>query len=373
MKTLHALLVDDDKQALETMGMILEMDSFKVSTAVSGQQALERLEMAEETPPQVDFLIVDLDMGNLSGIELLTEMGRRGHSLPVMVVTGFASKGTVVELLRQGVSDFLDKPIHLEEFRIRVQRIANEALKRRRDAASAPPPLSATSFRTVSVLDFANLGIPYSLRRLIDPAFSGNLVLASRKPSGYDILLADVSGNDAESFFISALIKSFFDKCRAEDLDGRQFLHRLNQVILEGSLKHREVRALYLRVNRSGRRLEVTPSGFPARILIGLGESNPHLLEFSGASLGIADGHSQSVCEVPYGRGDRIFIYAGKALGDTEGRSHPDGKGSCIGASLLALGSWPLEEMMENVWRGIQQQAGEGWEHEGILLGLELP
>jgi len=140
MKSIHALLVDDDKAALETMGMILEMDDYRVSTADSGLTALERLENAEENPPGIDFMVVDLDMNNLSGIGLLTEMRKRGHDIPVMVVTGFASKNTVVELLRQGVSDFLDKPIHMEEFRIRVHRLANEALRRRKQSGAGPPP-----------------------------------------------------------------------------------------------------------------------------------------------------------------------------------------------------------------------------------------
>src|SRR5690242_13717724 len=108
MKTIHALLVDDDSQALATMGTILEMDDFVVSTAGSGQSALERLESAEEELPKVDFMVMDLDMANLSGTELLQEMRERGHTQPVMVVTGHASRATVVELLRYGVSDFLD-------------------------------------------------------------------------------------------------------------------------------------------------------------------------------------------------------------------------------------------------------------------------
>ena len=131
MSSLHALLVDDDIQALETMGLILEMDNYQVTTAHDGVQALVSLEKGEERQCGMDFLVIDLDMQSLSGIELITEIRKRGYEIPVMVVTGYASKGTVVELLRKGVTDFLDKPIMVEEFRMRVNRLADEALRRR--------------------------------------------------------------------------------------------------------------------------------------------------------------------------------------------------------------------------------------------------
>jgi two-component system, OmpR family, response regulator len=123
------LLVDDDKQARETMGMILEMDGVDVCYARNGKHALARLEKIGGEFPPIDLVILDLEMPEFSGMELLVELEGRKGTLPVMVVTGYASKKTVVELLRHGVVEYLDKPIQMVEFRARVKEILKHIQK----------------------------------------------------------------------------------------------------------------------------------------------------------------------------------------------------------------------------------------------------
>jgi DNA-binding response OmpR family regulator len=375
MKSIHALLVDDDQAALETMGLILEMDDYAVSKAHSGQAALERLERAAQERPGVDFMVVDLDMGNLSGIELLTEMRRRGYSIPVMVVTGYASKGTVVELLRQGVSDFLDKPIHMEEFRIRVHRLANEALRRRKEIPPAPTgsaPIEAP-FRAATVLDLGNLGIPYALCRLLDDGPRNKLVMACRKRACYEIFLADVKGADAESFYVSVLIKTFFDRCRTRELSGPEFLRQLNQVIHAGALRKQDVGALLIRIHHADRRMEVFPAGLPSQWFMGLGETRPRMLAFSGAPLGARAEPGRTTCEVPFGHGDRLFIFSGREFPDPDAGAPIGRETARLEESILSQGMGPVDEMAESIWREIKPESGEARQYDAFLLGLELP
>ncbi|MDB5103459.1 MAG: atoC [Fibrobacteres bacterium] len=372
MKTIHALLVDDDTQSLETMGLILEMDEYLVSRASSGRMALERMEGAELAQPTVDFLVMDLDMANLSGIELLTEMRRRGHNIPVMVVTGFASKGTVVELLRQGVVDFLDKPIHLEEFRIRVRRMANEALKRRRRIAPPRDPAVESAdapFRSLTVLDLANLGVPYSLRRQLDAPERNSLVLACRRPSGFDILLADIPGQDAESFYASVLIKTHFDRCRSQKMEGGEFMASLNRVIFDGAFKKRDLEAIFIRIRYGERRIEIHPAGLPCQCLVGLGGTAPRALSFSGSPLGSVQEPGLTVCGFPYLHGDRIFF-----VSDTR-PAH--GEAHKASAAILRESRMPgpqdnLDATADGLWRDMRSASIEGESHDFLLLGLEL-
>jgi CheY-like chemotaxis protein len=389
MKSIHALLVDDDKHALETMGLILEMDEFLVSKAESGRMALERLESAEEHPPEVDFLVVDLDMDNLSGIELLTEMRRRGHNTPVMVVTGFASKGTVVELLRQGVADFLDKPIHLEEFRVRVHRMANKALKRRRRAGSppsAPPFANPVPSRSVTVMDLGNLGMPYALRRMIGAPERNHTVMACKKPHGFDILLADVRGADAESFYVSVLIKTFFDKHRAGNAEACRFLAALNQMILDGALRKQDIGALFLRIQPLDRRIEIHPAGFPSQCWLGLGGTAPRMLSFAGSPLGLVKDPGFTSCDLDYRRGDRLFILSEPQApprlahrgADAESLRSAAGVppgGRRLRESILTQEFGGVCEMAEGIWRNLRgdtEGGGAGGEEDPLLLGFEL-
>jgi DNA-binding response OmpR family regulator len=373
MKSIHALLVDDDKAALETMAMILEMDEYQVSTAFSGQMALERLESAEGSTPAVDFMVVDLDMSNLSGIELLTEMRRRGHDIPVMVVTGFASKNTVVELLRHGVADFLDKPIHVEEFRIRVHRIANEALRRRKEKPSTDPEPIASHFRSSTVLDLGNLGIPYALCRLLDESPQNKVVLAARKRFGYDILLADARGADSESFYVSVLIKTFFDKARSREIPALEFMRELNQVIMAGALRKHAVDALFIRIYQAERRIEILPAGYPCQCFIGLGDSRPQMCSFTGDPLGAVADPGRTVCEMSFDRGDRLFIYSecmepGFDWDKTNGQ-----EATRLKEAILSHGPATVDRMAESIWRDLKPEAGNCREQDAVLLGLELP
>jgi len=143
-------------------------------------------------------------------------------------------------------------------------------------------------------------------------------MMACRKRFGYDILLADVKGADAESFYISVLIKTFFDRCRGKDLPVPEFMRELNQVILAGALKKLEVGALFIRIRQAERRMEVLSAGYPSQWFMGLGGTGPRMLSFSGSPLGAGPEPGRTVCEIPFGRGDRLFIFPETGFPESE-------------------------------------------------------
>lgn len=387
MSALHAMLVDDDTQALETMGLILEMDNYRVSTVPDGLQALLCLEKGDESLSEVDFLVIDLDMQNLSGIELLAEIRKRGYEIPVMVVTGYASKGTVVELLRKGVTDFLDKPIHVEEFRMRVNRLAEEAIRRRTPGiGQRGRGRIVQPFRASSVLDLARAGVPYSVRRSIGAACANSLVLAERKPHGLDILLADVEGTDSESFYVSVLVKTCFDRWRKDPIAGREFLATLNGILLGGSLKPKEVRALFLRIHTAGKRVDAYLAGYPCWAFMGLGGPSPKSACLQGEALGATRRPGQMVVEFPYVPGDRFFVLPGKEAGaDGEGPSGKETGDSAesgwpwarLRENILCLGGEDLDNLTDEIWTELGGSEDSGQPLPAtrgeFLLGLELP
>lgn len=375
MSSLHALLVDDDTQALETMGLILEMDNYRVTTAPDGVQALLCMEKEEERQAQVDFLVIDLDMQSLSGIELLAELRKRGYEQPVMVVTGYASKGTVVELLRRGVIDFLDKPILVDEFRMRVNRLADEVLRRRSlspgERASAR---SAPAYRASSVLDLARLGMPYALRRRIGASAETALILAARKPHGIDLLFADVEGADPESFYVSVLVKSFFDRWRKEPIEGGEFMAALNQVVLGGVLEPKTVRAMLLRIHAGGKRVEAHLAGYPCWLFLRLGGAAPESASLLGDALGASPRPGRTVAEFPYAAGDRLFVLPGREPDDSPETGWLWAR---LRENIQCLRGQDLDALADDIWmdmRGAARADAPITAPGGIfLLGLELP
>lgn len=106
----HILLVDDDASLLKLLGMRLESRGFRVTTAESGRQALERL-----NEPRPDLVLSDLRMDEMDGLELFHEIQRQAPGLPVIILTAHGSIPEAVNATRQGVFSFLTKPVDREE------------------------------------------------------------------------------------------------------------------------------------------------------------------------------------------------------------------------------------------------------------------
>ena len=106
----HILLVDDDASLLKLLGMRLESRGYKVTTAESGRQALERLEQLRP-----DLVLSDLRMDEMDGLALFHQLQKRAPGLPVIILTAHGSIPDAVSATRQGVFSFLTKPVDRDE------------------------------------------------------------------------------------------------------------------------------------------------------------------------------------------------------------------------------------------------------------------
>ncbi|HNT34949.1 MAG TPA: response regulator, partial [bacterium] len=123
----HILIADDEERILSSLSMALENIGYDVSTASSGSEAMEKLLGCIEGSRPVDLLISDIQMAGMNGLELLDKINDSGLEIPVMVITGFGDKGMVVELMRKGCADYIDKPLEPVSFTNRVQAVLNSS------------------------------------------------------------------------------------------------------------------------------------------------------------------------------------------------------------------------------------------------------
>jgi CheY-like chemotaxis protein/DNA-binding XRE family transcriptional regulator len=114
----HVLLVDDDRSALVVASAFLRKAEFEVTTATSGDEALQIL----ATGLPVHVLVTDYAMPGLSGLDLVELALERRPDLPALVITGYGRDGELGRLPeRVGV---LSKPFARAEFIQRVQDLA---------------------------------------------------------------------------------------------------------------------------------------------------------------------------------------------------------------------------------------------------------
>jgi len=107
----NVLIVDDE----ETLILIIETrfedykDQFRVLTASNGKEAIRILESKV-----VDFVVTDLNMPILDGIELLAYMSAKFPTIPAIAMTAFSTPETEEKLKKMGTLRILDKPINLD-------------------------------------------------------------------------------------------------------------------------------------------------------------------------------------------------------------------------------------------------------------------
>ena len=124
----NVFLIDDDKNILTSISMLLENEGYKVSTFSDGESGLKAI--LENNP---DIAVVDIKMPRLDGIELLKKL-RRTSNMPVIILT---SKDTEIDELlglKVGADDYITKPfsqnILVERIRILIKRTELKNIKK---------------------------------------------------------------------------------------------------------------------------------------------------------------------------------------------------------------------------------------------------
>lgn len=134
MKEPLVMLVDDEKQFIDTMTKRLNKRNIKVLACLSGEEALKELDKHRN----VDVVILDVKMPGMDGIETLQEIKKKYPLIEVVMLTGHATVESAVEGMKLGAFDYLMKPCEIEELLEKVKQAAEKKqthLEKIREAA----------------------------------------------------------------------------------------------------------------------------------------------------------------------------------------------------------------------------------------------
>jgi DNA-binding NtrC family response regulator len=110
-------IVDDEKDFTEALAERLRLRDFDVTTAFSGEEAVEQVKAYN-----FDVVILDVAMPGMDGTEALREIKRLKPLIEVIMLTGHATVESAIEGMKVGAFDYLKKPCETEELVDKLSR-----------------------------------------------------------------------------------------------------------------------------------------------------------------------------------------------------------------------------------------------------------
>lgn len=148
------VIIEDEKILGRQLRNALATAGHELTLAVSGEAGLKAFDSAEP-----DLALIDLRLPDQSGLDLITTIRDRFPEVMLIMMTAYGSVSTAVEAMRRGASDYLQKPLDLEDVRQRVElalsrgRTERELEYHRTRAASTPDEVVGSDTRIHAIFE----------------------------------------------------------------------------------------------------------------------------------------------------------------------------------------------------------------------------
>lgn len=115
---MRLLIVEDNKGLADWLAKLLRGENYVVDCVHDGEAALLGIDFEN-----YDLAIVDLALPGIGGIEVISQLRRRGFSTPILILTAQDALQTRVDGLNSGADDYLTKPFEIEELEARLRAL----------------------------------------------------------------------------------------------------------------------------------------------------------------------------------------------------------------------------------------------------------
>lgn len=114
------LVIDDEQIVLDSVKKILTQENYEVTTSISSRKGLD---LANQN--DYDLVLSDIRMPEIGGMRVLRDIKRAKPTLPVVIITGYATVQSSVQAMKLGATDYIEKPFTPEE----LVKTANDAIE----------------------------------------------------------------------------------------------------------------------------------------------------------------------------------------------------------------------------------------------------
>ncbi|MBF0568381.1 MAG: response regulator [Nitrospirae bacterium] len=210
-KKTTVLIVDDDRIIREQLGKEILRGFYDVVTAADGKSAIEALGRGD-----VGIAIIDINLPDVNGIELLKKLKGMRPECELIVMTGYGNLDLAVSSLRSGAIDYIEKPFNMEEF--------HAALGRAQEKLSEKDMLISSS--SILIIDddelvVRRLGIFFKKEDFeVFTASSGQDGLEIIEFNKIDVVITDIRMDDMDGIEVLKKAKSYYKDIECIVLTG---------------------------------------------------------------------------------------------------------------------------------------------------------
>lgn len=111
------LIIDDEENMRYMLQLTLEAEGYEVELAAQGQEGLEKYQQQH-----FDFIICDVKMPGMSGLEVLHALQETASNIPVLMISAYGTIDTAIEAMKQGAYDYIMKPFKQDEMLLTLKK-----------------------------------------------------------------------------------------------------------------------------------------------------------------------------------------------------------------------------------------------------------
>jgi len=396
------LIADDSFETQQLIMRSLVTFNAEFDNAMNGFEALNKIIAAQKNGSPYDLLITDINMPLLRGDELISKLRSDENKIPVLVITAEGDKSLLMTLLKNGVTEYLDKPYHPADLRNSVSNILSQAQHRDEIARRAEEQqrqlhlmshelsqyeehfakirqqvqFAIATYRSLTLIKNDIPGLTYSLKTRPFHDLGGDFCAINQTPSGYDFFMADVAGHDIGASYLAVMMKAYFEENRNLLKCGEDFFLALNRALVENGAG-RMVCAVYISIDLFHLTATISSAAHPTPVFVKAHPAHTASVESSGTPLGFNAPLEFDSKVLQIENGDRFFIFtdgltALKKIDGATGRTQLLGEQqlcSLIDSNKDA----PLDTLTDTVWNEALAFSRQKINDDIMLVGLEIP
>ena len=155
---MHIALIDDDEAVLDSLRLYFARKDIQASCFVAARDFLNAVERGE----RFDCVVSDVRMAGMSGLDLVQQLGRRGSSLPIILITGHGDVDMAVAAIKIGAFDFIEKPFDEARLLASIRNAVEKGQQRESettDLENLQSRINSLSARQRQVMELAAAGL----------------------------------------------------------------------------------------------------------------------------------------------------------------------------------------------------------------------